>query len=219
MPTYLDGITPDLPKLPLIEAFSGLKQEGFTSGSKLVGKLSSLADIDAIVPRPNHRVELEYCEGDEEIRVVNNITGEFHQATGDTAKALLAEMKARQAVDLAGDGSYPAEYRRISKIDQLFIQYDKQGRRIWPALRRAGICHTKEGFLSHANGDVYWDEWHEGVDEGEDFIAIVDTTTGEFWITDAETTKQMREGRRKKREEHMGEHREKVKQGEEADST
>jgi hypothetical protein len=158
MPTYFDGNPPNFPKLPLVGFFSGLEQEGFTSGTKLVGKLSSLADIDAIVPKPNYRVELEYCEGEEEIRVVNNITGEFHQATGDMAKKLLAAMKARQAVDLAGDGTYPAEYRRVDKIDQLCIQYDDQGRRIWPALRRAGTCRSKEDFVRHANGDEYWDE-------------------------------------------------------------
>ena len=218
MPTYFDGNPPDFPKLPLLGFFSGLEQEGYTSGTKLVGTISSLADIDAIVPKPNHRVELEYYEGDEEIRVVNNIMGEFHQATGNTAKTLLAVMKARQAVDLAGDGTYPVEHRRVDKMDQVCIQYDDQGHRIWPALRRAGICHSKEDFVRHANGNEYWDEWHEGVDEGEDFIAIIDTKTGDFWITDAETTKQMREDRRKDEEEYMKEHPEETAEDEEETS-
>jgi len=218
MPTYFDGNPPDFPKLPLVGFFSGLEQEGYMSGTKLVGQLSSLADIDAIVPKPNYRVELEYCEGDEEIRVVNNLTGEYHQATGDIAKTLLAEMKARQAIDLAGDGTYPAEHRRVDKIDQLCIQYDDQGQRIWPALRRAGICHSKEDFVRHANGDEYWDEWQEGVDEGEDFIAIINSKTGDFWITDAEITKEMREGRRKNKEEYLREHPEEAKEGEEGTS-
>jgi hypothetical protein len=208
MPTYFMGNPPDHPQLPLLGFFSGLG-EGWcgNSGIKLVGTLTSLADIDALVPAPNFRVELEYCEGEEEVRVVDDTTGEFHQATGNVAKSLLEAMKARQAVDLAEDGNYPGGgHRRPDRMDLVYIQYDGEGKRLYPALRLGGICHTKEEFDQHAGGNVFWDEKDPTVDTCEDYILVVDTTTGDYWVASPGLTRQMRERRKENKARYMKDH-------------
>jgi hypothetical protein len=193
MPTYLTGNPPDYPELAMLEFFSGLDQDGYKSGTQNIGQLKSMADVDDIVPKPDYRVELEYTEGEEEIRVVNNSTGEYHSATGEMAKAILKDMKARQEVDLKEDGNYPGGHRRNDPTDTIFIQYDNEGHRIWPSLRRAGICETRGEFLSHDGGYVFWDEWMEGHDTCEDYFAITDSRTGDYWISGPEATREMRE--------------------------
>ena len=206
MPTYFVGNPPDYPQLPLLEFFSGLEQEGYTSGTKLVGTLSSVADIDALAPAPNMRVELEYAEGEQEVRVVNNETGEYHQATGEAAKSILSDMEARQAVDLKEDGNYPGGHRRPDPHDKVYIHYDEDGKRIWPALRRAGICHTKEEFMSHDGGSVFWDSWHKDQDTSDEYHAIIDSRTGDYWVADPESSMQMRLEREIRKAQYMKEH-------------
>lgn len=207
MPTYFMGNPPDHPQLPLLGFFSGLGEGCGNSGIRLVGTLTSLADIDALVPAPNFRVELEYCEGEEEVRVVNDTTGEFHQATGEDAKSLLTAMKARQAVDLAEDGNYPGGgHRRPDPMNLVYISYDEEGKRIYPALRRGGICHTKEEFDEHVDGREFWDEKNDSVDMCEDYILVVDSTTGDYWVASPELTRQMRERRKERLEQEMKDH-------------
>jgi len=213
MPTYFVGNPPDYPQLPLLEFFTGLNQEGCTSGTKLVGTLEKISDLDALVPAANCRIELEHAEGEEEVRVVDETTGEFHRAKGDAALSILKEMDARQAVNLKEDGNYPGGHRRPDLHDLVYISYDEDGKRIWPALRLGGICHTKEEFESHVDGREIWDEKQEQ-DTCNDYILVIDTRTGDFWVADDDLTKQIREGRKERKAQHMKDHPEDFEDGE-----
>jgi hypothetical protein len=201
MPTYLTGNPPDFPELPMLEFFSGLKQDGCTSGVRLIGQFRTIADVDKIVPRPGYRAELEYCEGEEEIRLVDEKTGDYYGATGEDARAILKKIKARQDVDLKEDGNYPGGHRRNDLTEKVFIFYTKGGGRIWPPLRRAGICETVEEFLGHDNGDVVWDQRDKEYDTCEDYYMICNVLTGDYWVTTPKVAGQLREKYRKEREE------------------
>ncbi|WWD00355.1 hypothetical protein V866_007267 [Kwoniella sp. B9012] len=159
----------------------------------LVGNLESIADVDKLLPASQWRIEIERWGGHEEIRVINDYTGDYHAAEGSKAIPIITEID-RRTTDLYSSisdglpifpGGGPTEAQE--EFWNSLIMYDHEGHRVLPALIHVGNINT-------------WEEWEEACTRptgmtfvGGNFCAVCDRRTGEVWWASEDVTKREKE--------------------------
>jgi hypothetical protein len=174
---------------------------GDISPSKtIVGKINSMDDYRQLVPSPRTRVEIERGPGSEEIRVVKNENGDYHvSADHDIARGLIEQIDQETIEIFQPDiDPFPETFSNLKNENYYrdIIQYDRDGDRLLPAIRRAGFLSTMEE----------WDAIQTGETAGyvaEVFVGVENTKTGDLWWATDELKKEILE-RRKQREEEDG---------------
>lgn len=150
---------------------------GVQPSRDVIGSLSSMRDVDALVPAAFWRVEIEREAGIEEVRVVNSRTGQYHVAKGAAAQLLITELNQRTAEVFKGDGvPFPAGMDDGEKRNPFYtsiIQYDHEAYRTLPAIKYGGEIEDAEfERISDGPGAVY---------ATPEFVGVLDTRTGIVW--------------------------------------
>jgi hypothetical protein len=157
-----------------------------------VGDIHSLADYNALVPGSGIRVEMERTPDIEEIRVVQDLNGDYHATVNSTVARDILKVVDAQTSDLFEFGvkAYPNDVppgeEKNSDFHRHIIRYDENKGRILPGIRKAGYVHTIEEYKAKETGNVW-------VMEEEEFVGITDTSTGDVWWATDELKKEILE--------------------------
>ena len=180
MPTLINGI-------PLFTCFASIRmglpganaELHIKSGEKHLGGLSSISDIDALVPSKNMRIEIERNDGEEEVRIVNALDGGYYSARQDIAIKLTQELDARTD-HLMGppDRSLRVFEERYQPIWFCFIQYDHEAQRILPTLHRFGKITSLDDWR------VYSRKPTSATILDDDYCVVTDRRTGNCWVAE-----------------------------------
>ena len=190
-PTSTDTSTSLVWDVPVFEFFKTY-DHGISPTSKPVGQIRSLTEYNALVPAPDVRVEIERTPGKEEVRVVQDINGDYHSTPNPTvAQEILTTIDQATSelfefnVKAYPDDIPPGEEKR-NDFHRHIIHYDHQGTRILPGIRRAGYVSTVEEYREKEKGNTWCME--------EDFfVGITDTSTGDVWWATDELKKEILE--------------------------
>ena len=167
----------------------------------IVGKINSMDDYKQLIPSPNTGVEIDRAPGSEEIRVVKNENGDYHvTANHDIARELLNEIDQETIEIFQPDiNPFPESFSNLKNENYYrdIIQYNQDGGRILPGIRRAGFLSTLEEWRAMDTGEM------AGY-EAERFVGLENTTTGDVWWATDELKKEILERRRQLEEEDAG---------------
>jgi hypothetical protein len=170
MSTLISGI-------PVFSLFAEL-DHGIFPSLNVVGQIHSMAQYDALIPAPDSRVEIERAPEAEEIRVVKNINGDYHVTVNSSiARVILDQVDQQTTSILELDVKAYPDSKPDIKTDDYYrniIQYDRDGDRILPGIRRVGYLSTVEEYRAMEGGSVVWFE-------SEDFVGVENTKTGDVW--------------------------------------
>lgn len=172
------------------------------------GTLQSLAQLDEIIPAPGKIVLLERTEGEEEVRIVDESTGDYiHTDSVAVARDIITtldERTTRLYREIQGDSQpYPAHvlemHDGVAEKDvpywRSIVKYDDEGIRLLPALKFAGIIDSVEEFKRLEAGP------YASTTDLKDFLAVQWANTGEIWWADDAVRKQITGSRSERKEE------------------
>lgn len=170
MSTLISGI-------PVFSLFSEL-DHGISPSTNVVGQIHSMAGYNTLVPAPNTRVEMERASEAQEVRVIKNYNGDYHVTVNSSVAQIIMEQVDKQTTETfeLHLKAYP-ETMPEHKLDDYYrhiIQYDHDGDRILPGIRRAGYLSTLDEYKSMDRGSAVWFE-HES------FVGMEDSKTGDVW--------------------------------------
>jgi hypothetical protein len=170
MSTLISGI-------PIFSLFAEL-DHGIFPSTTVVGQIHSMAEYDTLVPAANTRVEMERASEAQEVRVIKNNNGDYHVTVNSSvAQSIMAQVD-QQTTDTfeVHLRAYPETMAEL-KLDDYYrhiIQYDHDGDRILPGIRRAGYLSTLEEYKAMDRSSAVWFE-HES------FVGMEDSKTGDVW--------------------------------------
>jgi len=159
----------------------------------MIGKISSTGDYHQLVPSPDTRVEIERAPGVEEIRVIKNESGDYHvTANHDIARKLIEQIDQETVKIFQPDiDPFPETFGNPKNANYYWdiIQYDGDGDRLLPAIRRAGFITTMK----------QWNDMQTGMIAGyevEEFVGLENTKTGDLWWATDELKEEVMKRRR-----------------------
>lgn len=175
--------------VPVFEFFKTY-DHGIPPTTNHVGQIHSLTEYNALVPAPDVRVEIERTPSKEEIRVVQDINGDYHATPDPTiAREILATVDQTTSelfefeVKAYPDDIPPGEEKK-NDFHRHIIRYDDHAGRILPGIRRARYVSTVEEYNEKEKGNTW-------CMEEEFFVGITDTSTGDVWWATEELKKEI----------------------------
>jgi hypothetical protein len=172
---------------------------GDISPSKtIVGKINSMDDYNRLIPSPRTRVEIDRAPGSEEIRVIKNENGDYHvTADHHIARELLKQID-QETIEIFQPeiNPFPESLSNLKNENYYrdIIQFDPDGDRILPGIRRVGFLSTIEEWRAMDTGEM------AGY-EAESFVGLENTKTGDVWWATDELKKEILQRRRQLEEE------------------
>lgn len=171
-------------------SFFGVYDHGIAATTKHVGDISSVDELGKLVPAADTRIEIDRTTDHEEVRVVSSENGDYHgTSSASIAREVIAKLDAQTAEVFEFDvKAYPDDFsageEKNNDQSRHIIQYDHEGKRILPGIRRAGYLSTMAEYKAMEGGAVCWYEDPE-------FVGVTDTSTGDVWWATEELKKEV----------------------------
>jgi len=175
---------------PLLDLYTMAATKANTT---LVGDIVSLPFFDSLVPAQNTRVEFEDMQGQEEVRVVNGLNGEFWAAKGEIAKSIIQRISVEneQIYESCASALAARLFKELECEEPFWtniIMYDYDAKRIFPAIRHVATVDNLPDMEAAVNRrEVAGGTWYTHLESQA--IIYIDRRTGDYWVGEGEVAR------------------------------